>query len=205
VPDFCNCGAELPADARFCHKCGKPQREEDIPRPEIVETPIILTPAAPPPQVAVNFRNLVALRVGFLSAFLAFVLSSLLPLLMVIWSTIGGFFSVYLYRRRTGERMTIGRGARIGWITGIMMFLIMAGVFGLFMVLLSNVPGGVNGMAEQLRGLGMQKEKVDQFVQGIQYLQNPLDALKALFTMFVMVSVATTIGGALGARLGERR
>jgi phosphatidylglycerophosphate synthase len=205
VPDFCNCGAELPADARFCHKCGKPQREEDIPRPEIAETPIILTPPAPPPQVAVNFRNLVALRVGFLSAFLAFVLSSLLPLLMVIWSTIGGFFSVYLYRRRTGERMTIGRGARIGWITGIMMFLIMAGVFGLFMVLLSNVPGGVNGMAEQLRGLGMQKEKVDQFVQGIQYLQNPLDALKALFTMFVMVSVATTIGGALGARLGERR
>jgi phosphatidylglycerophosphate synthase len=205
VPDFCNCGAELPADARFCHKCGKPQREEDIPRPEIAETPIILTPPAPPPPVAVNFRNLVALRVGFLSAFLAFVLSSLLPLLMVIWSTIGGFFSVYLYRRRTGERMTIGRGARIGWITGIMMFLIMAGVFGLFMVLLSNVPGGVNGMAEQLRGLGMQKEKVDQFVQGIQYLQNPLDALKALFTMFVMVSVATTIGGALGARLGERR
>ena len=25
VPEFCTCGAQLPPDARFCHKCGKPQ------------------------------------------------------------------------------------------------------------------------------------------------------------------------------------
>ena len=28
----CNCGATLPQDARFCHKCGKPQYESDIVR-----------------------------------------------------------------------------------------------------------------------------------------------------------------------------
>ena len=28
MPEFCTCGAELPPDARFCHRCGKPQREE---------------------------------------------------------------------------------------------------------------------------------------------------------------------------------
>ena len=28
MPEFCTCGAELPPDSRFCHKCGKPQREE---------------------------------------------------------------------------------------------------------------------------------------------------------------------------------
>ena len=28
----CNCGATLPEDARFCHKCGKPQYESDIAR-----------------------------------------------------------------------------------------------------------------------------------------------------------------------------
>ena len=25
VLEFCTCGAQLPPDARFCHKCGKPQ------------------------------------------------------------------------------------------------------------------------------------------------------------------------------------
>ena len=25
VPEYCTCGAQLPPDARFCHKCGKPQ------------------------------------------------------------------------------------------------------------------------------------------------------------------------------------
>jgi len=27
MPDNCTCGAELPPDSLFCHKCGKPQRE----------------------------------------------------------------------------------------------------------------------------------------------------------------------------------
>ena len=207
MPEFCTCGAELPPDARFCHKCGKPQRAEDIERIQVPETPVSFTPVPAPPAApaAINFRNRVALRVGFLSAFLAFVLSSLLPLLMVIWSTVGGGFSVYLYRRRTGQRPTVLSGARIGWMTGVMMFVIIAAVFGAFMMMLSGIPGGVNGMADQLRLLGMQKERIDQFVQGIRSLQNPMEAIRTLITIFVMVALATTTGGALGAKLGERR
>src|SRR5258706_16455256 len=32
VPERCTCGAQLPPDALFCHKCGKPQREDLIER-----------------------------------------------------------------------------------------------------------------------------------------------------------------------------
>ncbi len=35
MPDFCTCGAQLPLDALFCHKCGKPQRDVIEPEPEI--------------------------------------------------------------------------------------------------------------------------------------------------------------------------
>src|ERR1017187_9471093 len=27
MPEFCTCGAQLPPDSLFCHKCGKPQRD----------------------------------------------------------------------------------------------------------------------------------------------------------------------------------
>src|SRR5579872_904608 len=82
VPDVCTCGATLPPDARFCHKCGKPQREEDV---QVEEQPIIV--AAPPPPVAaepppISFRNRLALRVGLMTGALGlclFVLLGQLP------------------------------------------------------------------------------------------------------------------------------
>ena len=39
VPEYCTCGAKLPEDALFCHKCGKPQREDLI----------VAEPPPPPP------------------------------------------------------------------------------------------------------------------------------------------------------------
>ena len=33
MPEFCSCGAQLPPDALFCHKCGKPQRDIVEPDP----------------------------------------------------------------------------------------------------------------------------------------------------------------------------
>ena len=51
MPETCTCGAQLPPDSLFCHKCGKPQRE--IAEPEVL-TPVILAPvtAAPAPGFA---------------------------------------------------------------------------------------------------------------------------------------------------------
>src|SRR5258708_21315931 len=68
MPDFCSCGAQLPEDARFCHKCGKPQREEIV-----VEPPPAPPAAAAPPAPgdaaawprAPSFRHPLAWRVGF--------------------------------------------------------------------------------------------------------------------------------------------
>jgi zinc ribbon protein len=206
VPDFCTCGAELPPDARFCHKCGKPQRAEDIPKPETLPGDTgIRIPPAPRLEAAVNFHNRVAMRVGLLSAFLVFVLSALLPLLMVIWSTIGGWFSVYLYRRRTGQSISVLGGARMGWITGVIIFVIMTLLFGMSFML-ARAPGALTGAADQLRNFGMQKDKIDLFVQSMQrLLQNPIEIVPALVETFLMICLGTITGGALGAKLAARR
>src|ERR1035438_5726160 len=84
MPEFCTCGAELPPDARFCHRCGKPQREEIVPEtvarpPEVV---MAVTPGpegVPPPSAPprVNFHNRTAVRIGLLMAGIASLLSAL--------------------------------------------------------------------------------------------------------------------------------
>ena len=109
MPDFCTCGAQLPPDARFCHKCGKPQYDY----PGIVEEP---EPEAPPPLPAkapllvipeIGFHNRLAVRIGFIAA-LAAVFVNLAPLpLPLVRSVIAflaaGFLAVFLYSRRTGQ------------------------------------------------------------------------------------------------------
>src|SRR5436190_13244361 len=97
VPEFCTCGAELPPDARFCHKCGKPQREELTPEPppnwQSEPKPTFVTNIpAPPPRP--SFRNPAAVRVGFFAACLASLLCTVFAYAFVVWLVAAGFFSV---------------------------------------------------------------------------------------------------------------
>src|SRR5271157_613131 len=127
MPEFCTCGAQLPPDALFCHKCGKPQRELVIPEtvaPPPVAPPELRTQPRPEP-LPVNFHNGVALRIAILVAATATLLS-FLPFLN--WLA-AGFFAVFFYRRKTGSLLNVGAGVRMGWITGILMFGLSAIVF----------------------------------------------------------------------------
>src|SRR5437016_5825462 len=72
MPESCTCGAQQPPDARFCHKCGKPQRDEPEARMLAEESAPVVIPArlmeAAAAPVPLGFRNPVALRVGLLAA-----------------------------------------------------------------------------------------------------------------------------------------
>lgn len=199
MPDFCTCGAQLPPDARFCHKCGKPQREEvlieepEAPPPE--PQPLATTPPAFAP---IDFRNGMAVRVGFLTAMLASLLNAMLVYACPLWLVSAGFVCVYVYQRRTGQSLTVGNGARMGWITGLFSFVIFTVLFTLSFVaqvrsgeLLKNL-GDVpflQGSAEQLREL---------FSNPVYLAFNVLLSLAILFVVFTSLSIA---GGALGAKL----
>src|ERR1051325_2638741 len=107
MPDVCTCGAQLPPDSLFCHRCGKPQR--DIVEPEIVTAPpVVAPPVAPAPHTApVNFRNTAAVRVALLVAMSATALGFVLPFLN--WLA-AGFFAVFFYCRKTGYELNVGGG-----------------------------------------------------------------------------------------------
>ncbi|MGH9783488.1 MAG: zinc ribbon domain-containing protein, partial [Terriglobia bacterium] len=146
MPDLCSCGAELPPDARFCHKCGKPQRDEPDPGP--AEPPLLEIAQRleePPKPFPPSFHNPVAVRIGLFAASVATMGTLLLAYGFVIWLVAAGFFSVYLFSRRTGQFLTVRSGARMGWITGILSFVILMVIFTTNILIIAGSSGGLAG------------------------------------------------------------
>src|SRR3954453_656053 len=147
MPEFCTCGAQLPDDALFCHKCGKAQRDivepEPMPRPAAEITPPVVTR---PEAAALNFHNPVAIRIALAAAAIATLLS-FVPCLN--WLA-AGFFAVFFYRRRTGHILNMESGVRMGWMTGVIMFGIMA-LLLTFSLVFFQAAGGVAAVQAQLK------------------------------------------------------
>src|SRR5262249_30310314 len=128
MPDSCTCGTQLPPEALFCHKCGKPQRDVPAETEPVVEPPP--TPLIPvsPASIPVDFHNPVGVGIGLLMASMNALLIWIPLMNFALWAG-SGFLAVYLYRRRTGHFFTLRSGLRLGWITGVMTFAITTLIF----------------------------------------------------------------------------
>ena len=215
MPQNCTCGAQLPPDARFCHKCGKPQFEEFVPEADAAPEPPApappeprATPILPPMLSEVSFHNPVAVRVGFSMAGLAAMLSWLpfINLGFVIWWLAAGFCSVYLYRRRTGQLLSLRNGVRLGWITGVLTFVVMTVLFTASVIPAAVSSGGLGALyQEQLRNMPVHDANMEQAIRMFQSpggLATILVFTLALF--FGFITVLCTAGGALGAKIVGR-
>jgi hypothetical protein len=207
MPDFCSCGSQLVPDSLFCHKCGKPTRDlpevETQPVPVFAEFAPAVTPPPPDPKLLPpNFHNPVAVRVAFLVALLA-TLMSWVPLLNIVLWVAAGFAAVFLYRRRTGAMLSVRAGASLGWITGVMMFVFSTVIFTVTLLPTAASGGVANMFRAQL------KNPSDPNVQeALRMLETPggLAAilLATLFMLFVLITALSMAGGALGAKLASR-
>lgn len=204
MPDFCTCGAQLPPDARFCHKCGKPQYDY----PGLTEETI--APVPPPlPSVAIQapaeitFHNRLAVRIGFLAALTA-VLLFLFPLpfpflRLFLAFLAAGFLAVFAYTRRTGQSLSIRSGARMGWITGIFSFTFITILFTVIMVAVSNEGGLVKVLRNQLPPNDPRTEQLTQALNDPAGLAGML--VLSILLLFVILTVLPVLGGALGAKV----
>src|SRR5437764_14165675 len=103
MPEFCSCGAQLPPDALFCHKCGKPQRELVVPETVAPVVPLVVQAQRRPEPSPVNFRNGAPMRIAIQVAATATLLS-FLPFLK--WLA-AGFFPVFFYRHKTAPLLKL--------------------------------------------------------------------------------------------------
>jgi hypothetical protein len=138
-----------------------------------------------------NFRNRIALRIALLVAVSATILS-FLPYLN--WLA-AGYFAVFFYRRRTGHLLSPGAGLRMGWITGVMMFAIVAAIFAAFVAVI-NTPSGMEMLQTQFKNAP--DPRVTELIQTLQTGSGIAIFLMQLFFFITCLSMA---GGALGAKL----
>jgi hypothetical protein len=207
MPEFCTCGAQLPPDSLFCHKCGKPQREVVAPAPEAESVAEFLPPpatpiAAAPQPPALNFHNLAAVRIAFVVAPVAFLLSWIPALNLVLWIA-AGFLAVFFHRRRTGVLLNVRAGVRLGWITGVIMFAITTVIFTLTVVPMAANGGIATLFRQQL------KNPSDPNVQEALRMLETAPGLAAillvmLFMLFVFITLLSMAGGALGSKFVSR-
>ncbi|MGB9455751.1 MAG: zinc ribbon domain-containing protein [Bryobacteraceae bacterium] len=206
MPDFCSCGAELPPDALFCHKCGKPQRE----LPEVATearapapAPVVLPPLGPQPQPApLDFRNPLALKIALLVAMGATVLFFVLP--FVNWLA-AGFFAAFLYRRRSGSLLNVWAGVRMGWITGLLAF-VPAAIMSLAVELPAALSGRLaNTYEQQMKSFPVQDPAAIQWAAGFMATGPGVAVVLTftLITLFIFITFLSMAGGALAAKLGQ--
>jgi hypothetical protein len=200
MSEFCSCGAQLPPDALFCHKCGKPQRELVAQEPEVpAERPRFL----PPREVIrealpLNFRNAAAVRIALVVAAASTLVFFFLPFLNWVF---GGFFAVFFYRRRTGSLLNLGAGMRMGWITGVLAFALYIVPFALQLPRMSSL------VQERLRSMSSQDPAIIEQMMRL-FQSGPGMAMVAAFTlaaMFLIITFLSMAGGALGAKVVGRQ
>jgi hypothetical protein len=202
MQEFCTCGAQLPPDALFCHKCGKPQREilaPELPHEEQAPpSPALYIPSSLRDSLPLNFHNTAAVRIGLIVAAASTIVFFVLPFLN--WA-IGGFLAVFLYRRRTGSLLNTGAGMRLGWITGVLAFVLYIIPFAI------QIPRMNKMMAERLHSMqGQDPALIEQMTRFFQSAPGTTILVTfSLMVMFLIITFLSMAGGALGAKVVGRQ
>jgi hypothetical protein len=213
----CSCGAYPPEDARFCHKCARPLFEEDQVRlaelaSEIAHVPAA-TPVEPPPlpvSVAstINFRNpravTVSITVAAITLLLQSTLATIVPPVVPFLFCAGGFLATVLYRRRTGESISVQSGARMGFMTCLWAFVFMS---CLAVVMLTNPEARQTIQQQTATALQGNPQMAQAMANALKSLDNPADFIMifSIVFMFCIGSLLSMLGGILAAKLARRQ
>lgn len=211
----CTCGATLPEDARFCHRCGRPQFEEDLTRfheEQVVVPPLQPPqPPAPPIQTRIDFGNRRAVMVSIVIAMLTLVMFTMcavtIPfaagILLLPLFCLAGFGAAYFYIRQTGEKISPQGGARLGFMTALWAFLVVVLLSVLLAALVSD-----SGLRREL--LSVASANSSPATQELAKLLNDprkfiLLLMGQLLVYFCLFTFPSMLGGMLGVRFQMKK
>ncbi|MBM3788107.1 MAG: hypothetical protein FJW30_27505 [Acidobacteria bacterium] len=170
------------------------------------------TPAGQATPAGISFHNANAVRAGFFTAIIVWVLI-VLPvggplgmLLKLLLLGAGGFLAVIFYTRRTGEILSVASGARLGWITGVLFYVIWILFFTVTLVVVQQEGGGlIEAYRKQLVEAQTPAETMKQMME---LMNSPGIFATAIIMMLVLFFAIFTlpmiVGGAVAAKMLER-
>lgn len=185
------------------------QADVDLRLREVAEASADIVPEGPLP---ISFHNGMAVRSGFLTAIIVWLLI-ILPVGGMIGMAIkifmllgGGSLAVILYTRRTGEMLSVTAGARMGWITGVMFYSIWILFFTATLVVLQDQGGLLEAYKKQLQDSQAPAATIQQLSE---IMQSPAVfgtlMVATLVIVFMIFTLSMTVGGALAAKAMERK
>jgi len=189
----------LPPDARFCHKCGKPQFEEDIERFAALEAEAAPKPAAiiapealqSPVEGVGNIRAVgITMAVAALALVCMFLVGMVAPPAVPLILCAAGFAAARFY----GMTRTISAlsGALLGTMTGMWLFLVFAVCAGTASVTLASPEG-------QAMMKGISPKAAPEM---IRLFQDPHQMVTGfLLPVFCFLVFSSAFGGLLAVRL----
>ncbi len=174
---------------------------------EVAPATPIEAPVMPPPvPPRIGFHNRLAVRVALMAGVAAFFCSimtgqlALPQQLAMVWMAGGGFLAVYLYERRSGQKLSVASGAHLGWICGVFGFVVVTIALAATAVMLSD-PSIASAMRDQLHSRGVPDNVAEQMMN---LFHTPSGISTALVVSFVLFTILPAFGGALGAKLLDR-
>lgn len=169
--------------------------------------PITATTAAVPPTVAsssgISFKNSRAVVIsilvaaGTLLALLA--IGVLLPPLFPVVLCAAGFVAARVYNGRATQPLSAVGGARLGWMTGLWLFVVVSLLCAAAALTLSSPEGW-----EQAKSMWAQLPQTSKLLTLSQH-EFFVQLLMALPLFFFFVTLLPGLGGMLGAKTFRRR
>jgi hypothetical protein len=218
----CNrCHQSVPADSCFCPNCGLPQLVYTSDETSASATAERWTGAAHDAATvewrpAIRLAMLLAVPAGLLSCG-----SSPVALLSLIWMAAAAAWTVTLYARRQRPGwITVGAGARIGMVTGLIAGWL---TFALSSITLYTLRfalhqgkelddayiAGANWMTQFLQSMNLDAQALAQMKSQLAWSLTPEgragNALSSAIVAQIFFVLCAAAGGAIGARLIARR
>jgi len=134
---------------------------------------------------------------GTLVALMAIAL--LLPPLFPLVLCAGGFVAVRVYNGQAVQPLTPAGGARLGWMTGLWLFLVLALLSAAAAISVSSPEGW-----EQAKSMWAQIPQASKLLSLTQH-DFLMQLLLALPFFFFLVTLLPGIGGMLGAKFPRKR
>jgi len=128
-----------------------------------------------------------------------------IPFLPAVIAFLTGFLAVYSYSRFSGQSLSVRSGARLGWITGIFSFGIIALLITMSTIFVVTQGKAVVERVKEYQGGSLLHFNNDQIEAMTKLVQDPAmfatEMVGLLLLLFVMLTALPVLGGALGAKV----